>query len=104
MDGEVLCRDVMPADVLKPDGSMLREVRAFVTTHRLVAFQANPQIEKVLDLALLDPFCVPASRGTLSGTEQLQVRVEGGDAWVNRGSGCGCGSPLRALAPPVDWN
>lgn len=103
MDGEVLRRDVHPADVLMPDGQMLTGLRVFVTSHRLLGYRASPAIEKVLDLPLVNPFCVPAQHGTLSHSERLEMQVDGGHAWVNRGTGCGCGSPLKALAPPVTW-
>lgn len=103
MDGEVLCRDVHPADVLLPDGSMLTGLRVFVTNRRLVGFAHNGKIEKVLDEPLVNVGCVPASHNTLSGSERLEMQLDGGHAWVNRGAGCGCHSPLLALAPPVGW-
>ncbi|HEY4452401.1 MAG TPA: hypothetical protein VGN13_12500 [Solirubrobacteraceae bacterium] len=103
MDGEVLCRDVHPADILMPDGSMLTGLRVFVTSHRLIGFRAGPEIERVVDEPLANPGCVPACHDTLSSSERLEMQIEGGHAWVNRGTGCGCGSPLKALAPPVGW-
>jgi hypothetical protein len=101
---ELLRRDIHPADVLLPDGSMLTGLRVFVTTHRLLAYQVvDRAIKRVVDLELVNPGCVPASRNTLSASERLEMQVEGGHAWVNRGAGCGCGSPLKAMAAPVGW-
>lgn len=105
LDVELLRRDVHPAEVLLPDGTLLSSVRVFVTSRRLVAFKAGNEgeISRVLDLALEQPCSVPASRATL-GQGALEAKLaDGGTAWINRGHGCGCGSPLKALAPPVGW-
>lgn len=100
---ERLHRDLHPAECSLPDGRVLRDVRVFVTSSRLLAFQANAgKIEPLLDLTLEQPCSVPRSRGSLVGA--LEVRLaDGGTVWVNRGSGCGCGSPLLALSAPVGW-
>jgi hypothetical protein len=122
--GELLRRDVYPAEILMPDGSMLTGVRVFVTTHRLLAYQVqNRTIKRVVDLELVEPESVPLDRQTL-GRGRLECRVyvpcidevreedeqviaEGnmvvGTAWVNQGRGCGCGSPLKALKAPCGW-
>lgn len=101
---ELMRRDVHPAEVALPDGSVLTGVRVFVTDRRLIAFRAvEGRIDKVADLELADPCSVPANRGTL-GQGRLEARLaDGGTAWVNRGHGCGCGSPLLALGIPVPW-
>ena len=102
---ELLRRDCHPAEVLMPDGTLLAGVRVFVTTSRLIAFRAlsDGSIERALDEELEQPCTVPANRGTL-GNGRLEARLaDGTTAWINRGSGCGCGSPLRALVPPVPW-
>lgn len=102
---EHLVRDVHPAEVALPDGRVLAGVRVFVTSHRLLAYTTTPNrwIEQALDLALEQPCSVPANRGTL-GAGRLEVRLaDGSTAWVNRGHGCGCGSPLKSLAAPVSW-
>lgn len=102
---ELLRRDVHPAEISLPDGEVLTGVRVFVTTRRLIAYRAleHGEIEKALDAELKQPCTVPGNRGTL-GQGALEVRLhDGHTAWVNRGSGCGCGSPLKALAAPVPW-
>jgi hypothetical protein len=102
--GEMLRRDVHPAELLLPDGTILTDVRVFITTHRLLAFKTNAerQIEQCLELTLEQPCTVPADHGTLHG--RLEARLaDGGTVWVNRGQGCGCGSPLKAFAAPVTW-
>ncbi|HET6866293.1 MAG TPA: hypothetical protein VFH80_10230 [Solirubrobacteraceae bacterium] len=103
---ERLVRDVHPAEVALPDGRVLTNVRAFVTDRRLLVYWATPnrQIVRQLDAELEQPCSVPASRGTLSANARLEVRLaDGSTAWVNRGRGCGCSSPLKALAAPVSW-
>lgn len=77
-------------------------LRVFITDRRLLAFRAVAgKIEHALELETAEPQ-VKADRSTLRGS--LEVRLaDGRTAWVNRGSGCGCGSPLKALAPPVSW-
>lgn len=101
---ERLVRDVHPAEVSLPDGRVLTGVRTFITTQRLLVYQATAdrQIERAEDLDLAQPCSVPANRGSLQGA--LEVRLaDGSTAWVNRGRGCGCGSPLKALGAPVSW-
>lgn len=103
--GEKLIRDVHPADVLLPDGRMVTGARVFVTSHRLLAYnvQGHGDIVQALDVELEQPGTVPASRGTL-GNGRLEARLaDGSTAWINRGAGCGCHSPLKALAAPVKW-
>jgi hypothetical protein len=105
VDVERLVRDIDPAEVLLPDGRLLSSVRVFVTSTRLLAFKAGNEggITLALDLPLEQPCSVPASRATL-GQGALEARLaDGSTAWINRGHGCGCGSPLKALAPPVSW-
>lgn len=99
---ERLHRDVHPAEVTLEDRAMTG-VRVFVTSERLLAYQAHAgQIHQVLDEPLAQPASVPASRSTLQGS--LEVRLaDGRTAWINRGAGCGCGSPLKALVAPVGW-
>jgi hypothetical protein len=80
---------------------VLTACRVFVTSHRVIAFRSEGHIERVLDVELTTPFSVEAARGTLQGA--LDVQTPEGVLWINRGGGCGCGSPLQALEPPVDW-
>lgn len=105
LDVELLRRDVHPAELLLPSGILMRDLRVFVTSRRLLAFTATPEgsIEQCLEVALEQPCSVPASRGSL-GQGRLEVRLEDGSTvWVNTGHGCGCGSPLKALGAPVPW-
>jgi hypothetical protein len=101
---ELLRRDVHPADVVIGE-HVIGGVRVFITDRRLVAFSASEgSIEVALDVALEQPCSVPASRETL-GHGRLEARLaDGRTAWVNRGQGCGCHSPLKALAAPVPWS
>lgn len=101
---EVLVRDIHPAEVLLPDQTLLRDVRVFITSTRLVAYRAagDGSIERVALLELAQPCSVPASRATLQGSLEARL-ADGQTVWVNRGRGCGCRSPLKALAAPVPW-
>lgn len=103
--GETLHRDVYPAEVLLPDGSILVGVHVFVTSHRLLAYsEASGRrvgLEYGADLAEVGS--VPADMSTMrAGQLECKLGV-GGTAWVNLGRGCGCGSPLKAMKPPVGW-
>jgi hypothetical protein len=101
---ERLVRDVHPAEVTVGE-RVLRDVRVFVTTTRLLAYRATGDggIEIALELDLEQPCSVPASRSSL-GAGALEARLaDGSTAWVNRGQGCGCHSILKQLAAPVGW-
>ena len=104
-DSEVLCRDVHPAEVATPDGGVVTGARVFATSHRLLAYVVRDgQIVKTVDVELSDPYSVPAARGTLPRNGRLSAPWTGdGTYWVNRGGGCGCGSPLKALGAPLPW-
>lgn len=103
MDGEVLRRDVHPAEVACPDGSVYRRCRAIATSHRLLVWgESDRKRVTLLDVELSEPFSVPAYRGTLQGA--LECVTPQGTYWVNRGAGCGCGQlTLKSLGPPVGW-
>lgn len=105
IDGEVMRRDVYPAEILMPDGELIRNVRAFVTTHRVLLFAAGPdrEIDLHRELTLTEAWSVPGDRNTLR-QGSIQLDVEEGTAWLNAGSGCGCGSPLKAMAAPLTWH
>jgi hypothetical protein len=102
---ELLRRDVHPAEIAMPDGTVLAGCRVFVTTHRLIAWQVvERKPTRVLDVELAEPGSVPGSRATLPANGRLECRlIDSGTTWVNKGRGCGCGSPLKALGPPVPW-
>lgn len=100
---ELMRRDVHPAEVLMPDGSLHLQARVFVTSQRLIAYTRDREgrIVKALELALAgDP--PVASRASLNGGN-LELATTAGAVIVNQGAGCGCGSPLKALGTPVSW-
>ena len=104
---EAMVRDVHPAEVLLPDGTLIVGCRAFVTTRRFVAFGPTPRsgIEVVADFPVRQPVSTVASLNTLNTTERLEIATEdGGTIYVNKGRGCGCHSPLKALDTPAPWS
>jgi hypothetical protein len=109
-DVELLRRDVHPAEVLMPSGALIREARVFVTTERVLVYRNQGGIKLVQELYLAEPGCITAARGSLNGGRlEMTCRFDLSDGeqllpvYVNQGAGCGCGSPLKALAPPVGW-
>lgn len=106
MVGEAMRRDVHPAEVVLPDGSVLTgDLRVFVTSHRLLAYRYDQQVGRAqlaAELILEQPNSVVADMGTL-GSGTVQAETPDGIAVVNRGAGCGCGSPLKAMGQPAPW-
>lgn len=103
MDGEVLRREVHPAQILLPDGQVVSQCKVFVTSHRILVYEREGRsIHLAHDLELSEPFSVPADKGTLTAG-QLECVTPDGTAWVSPDRGCGCGSPLKALSSPVPW-
>ena len=104
VEDEVLLRDVHPAELLLPDGQLLRNVRVFVTTARVTAWSVTPagSLRQVADIDLTDTI-IP-SRNTLGISEQIEIATVEGKAFLNRAQGCGCGSPLKALPAPAPWS
>ena len=97
----MLARDLHPVEAYVPhiNGAPF-PARVFVTTHRVQVWAdqgGTPAV--VYEANLTEP--VERNRGTLTG--QLHVRTPDGDVYVSRGTGCGCGSVLKALSPPVGW-
>jgi hypothetical protein len=98
-----LLRDLHPAELTMPDGQHHTGVRVFITTRRLIAYQmTGTGMTRIADLELADNQ-VSYSRHQLKAGENLVVAISDGDVFVNRGRGCGCGSPLKALGRPAAW-
>lgn len=92
----------MPAEVVMPDGRVLVNVRAFVTTERFVVWRElkDKTLEKVIDVALSEP--VDRSTDKLTGPLEIFTLTQG--FLVNQGKGCGCRlTRLKALSPPAEW-
>ena len=102
---EKMARDVFPAEVLMPDGTVITGARVFATSHRVLVYTVDDKrnINLEVELHLASPGAIPASRSDLAPNGRLEVRTENGTAWVNRGRGCGCGSVLKALGSPISW-
>jgi hypothetical protein len=96
--GEVLKRDVYPAQVLMPDGTLLRACRAFVSDRRVLVLDRNRTL--LADVEIEHGF-VPASGQTLGYNERVEARtLDGGSIWILRERGCGCGAPVKSMASP----
>lgn len=96
---ETLARDVFPAEVLAPDGRMMREARVFVTNARMVVATHNGHDVTFETANLTQP--VTPDRSSLMGS--LAVHTDAGVFYVNRARGCGCASPLKNYAAPYSW-
>ena len=102
---EVMVRDVFPAEVLLADVSLMTKVRVFITSHRIIVWRTDPSRRRgiALEAKLAEPFSIPANRSNLKLSERIEVPTMLQGIIVNRGRGCGCESPLKALGPPVAW-
>lgn len=99
---ELLRRDIHPAEVLLPGGELLRETRVFVSDRRLLAYKMRDgHIQRVAELDLAGEAPTPSRASLNGGNLELDCRI--GTVFVNQGAGCGCGSPLKALATPIPW-
>jgi len=96
-----LLRDHFPVEVFAPhvDPSPLGRCRAFITTDRIRVYSdRSGKVELVVD-EKLEGERPERSRNTLFG--QLHVQTEAGMVHLTAARGCGCGSALKALTPPV---
>jgi hypothetical protein len=91
----VVLRDVFPADVTTADGNGARNVRAVITTERLYVWHELNGAPALLFQAAVDPLASDIGN-TWSRPPFLVAFVDGGEARITAGSGCGCGSPLRS--------
>lgn len=103
-----MVRDVFPAEVmLTRDGesTVLTGVRVFVTTDRVTIWALDDKKE-IVQLHSITGTTTEAtpSRSTMQEGERFAVAVPNGQhLLINKGRGCGCGSKLKALAPPINW-
>jgi hypothetical protein len=104
-DDERMVRDVFPAEVVFTDGTVLTGVRVFVTTERCMIWALDDKKELVNVHALYNTTTdAKPSRNTLQEGERVAIDVDNLQRLVvNKGRGCGCGSKLKALSPPINW-
>ena len=105
MDGELLVRDIFPAEVLEVGGSLITKVRVFITTHRMIVWheQYKGVPAKLLEVNLAEPFSVASQQAKLGYGERIEVATMTRGFIINQGRGCGCGSVLKALPRPAEW-
>lgn len=99
--GERLCRDSFPVEVYAPD---VRDApfraRVFITDSRVFVW-ADPAGTPELVIEAGHSTSVDRNRGSFYGQVTLDTDV--GKVHVTKAGGCGCGSTLKALSPPVGW-
>jgi hypothetical protein len=98
---ERLVRDHFPTECLLPDGSPVKEARVFVTSERVIVWTRGEGFRPRVAYSAPLTTQVERDRGSLRTT--LVVETEDGRLYVNKARGCGCGSVLKALGPPVAW-
>lgn len=89
---EFIWMDLFPADVIKPDGETMGEVRVIVTDNRLY----------VIDDMVEGPQAVISEPQTDFGGDHKQgysVATETGVYTFSRSPKCGCGSRVRGVHP-----
>ena len=102
---ETLARDIYPAEVLLPDGSMHTGCRVFVTTDRMSVWAETTHSKspyKVIELQLAERNSIALSQATMMRDDRLEVVTTEGTAFVNKGLGC-CKGALKALWAPAKW-
>lgn len=100
-----MVRDVHPAEVSLSDGRFMTGARAFLTTERLIVWRSdrNRQVYKALEVPVTFAETVVRTRNTLGAHERLEVFSNDVTVSINKGQGCGCHSPLKALPTPIPW-
>ena len=100
---ECLTRDLFPCEVYdSASGKIHKVARVFVTTERiLVSVEENGRVSTPIERTLIEP--VDANRRQLNHHDRAKFRTLAGEIHVTRAGHCGCGSPLKALGPPVGW-
>ena len=105
MEGELLVRDIFPAEVLEVGGALLTKVRVFITTHRMIVWRTDaakvPGI--CLEVKLAEPGSVSSQEAKLGHGERIEVSTLTKGYIINQGHGCMCGSILKALPRPAEW-
>ena len=98
---ERLRRDLFPCEVTLAGELVARGARVFITTTEALIYTAaaDGSVELHARIEIGEP---PV---TFSGPfiGRLEVDTEVGTMHLNRSRGCGCHSPLAALAPPAAW-
>ena len=99
-----MVRDIYPAEVYETGKGVMTRVRAFVTTRRLIVWglDRTGAMEKKLEVELAEPPGAFASKA-VDAKDHIEVATLTRGFIINRGRGCGCGSPLKALGVPVPW-
>jgi hypothetical protein len=108
---ETMCRDCHPVEAFAPTvhDAPFRPCRVFVSSERLWVWEAKvaaplpgwftPQL--VFEARLTEE-APQRDRGT-GLCYGFSLQTDQGPVHVTRMSGCGCGSPLKALSAPVGW-
>lgn len=100
--GEVLARDIWPAEVLMADGTLITRARVFLTSHRMIVWQQFGQLpRKVVDFKLAVPMDEAHVQAAAALPYPIEVTAMTNTALINAGrGGCCSNMALQALAPP----
>lgn len=95
----VVVRTVFPAEVVLPDGRLRTQALVKVTRERVYVWHGEREL--ILDEAHgLDSAGIQAlPLGYAMRATPLVFPLPAGTLTVNKGSGCGCSSPLKAWRP-----
>jgi hypothetical protein len=97
---ELLHRDLFPVEAYVPHADPVPHLaRAFITNQRIYVWVLDG--ERVHELVNEPIEGEPPSKATGSFFGQIKVDTEAGPVHLTKATGCGCGSPLRYLSPPV---
>jgi len=103
---ERLHRDMFPIEAYVPHANPRPQTaRAFITDRRIQVYvedQATHASQLLVDEPITGDVPEPLRGQHDRGRGQLTVQTPSGLVYLTPATGCGCGSSLRYLAPPVE--
>jgi len=95
----VVVRNVFPAEVVLPDGSLKTQALVKVTRERVYVWHGERDliVDEAHGLDADGLAELPPSYAMRANA--LRIPLDGGTLTVNKGKGCGCSSPLKSFRP-----
>lgn len=93
----VVVADRHPATVLGPDGTTYDGARVVLTRESMFVFVVHAGVVEMLVVQDYD------AEQSVLGRRGWTVAADDGAWTVERGSGCGCSSPLKRFVPWTPW-